>query len=148
MDPLPIASLITTACNGLVTAAVTDSWEGVRHKVATWFGRGSVDGKTLEKLGATYAEITSAPPGELERIRRDLAREWVGRFKDLIADHPDAGVELEALVGDISPIDVSGLDHSAVAGGDMVAYADHSSAAVNVANAPINVGPTTPGTAR
>jgi len=62
---------------------VTDSWESVRHRVARWFGRGTADRKTLEKLDATHAEIPSAKPDELERMQQDLAREWAGRFKDL-----------------------------------------------------------------
>lgn len=145
---MTIASLITTACNGLVTAAVTDSWEGVRHKVAEWFGRGTLDHKTLERLDVTYAEIAAAAPSELERIQQDLAREWAGRFKDLVADHANAAVDLEVLVREIIPSGASARENSAAAGRDIIAHAEHGSAAVNVANAAITVGPTIPGPAR
>jgi len=94
-------ALAVLAGNSLVTAVVTDAWEGVRHKVAAWFGRGEPDPKTLGRLDRTHAELAAAPPGEVERVRQDLAREWAGRFKDLIADYPDAAGELDGLVRQI-----------------------------------------------
>ncbi len=142
-----MAALITAACNGLVTAAVTDSWESVRHKVASWFGRGRPDAKTLDRLEATRAEIAAASPGQLEQVRRDLALEWTGRFKDLIADHPDAADDLDGLVRQIQAVTVTATGHSAAAGRDMNVSASSRGVAAGVIHGDVSTGPTKPGPA-
>jgi hypothetical protein len=129
MDPVTLASLIAAACNGLVAAAVTDSWEEVRRKVASWFGRGQADSKALARLDATRTEIASAGPAERGRVQDDLAREWAGRFKDLIVEHPDAADDLSGLVGEIRAITVNAAGHSVAAGGDVTITADRGGVA-------------------
>jgi hypothetical protein len=146
MDPVTIASLVTAACSALVTAAVTDSWEDVRHKIASWFGRGKPDGKTLDRLEATHAEIAAAGPDELERVQQELAQQWAGRFKDLIADHPDAGDDLDGLVQEIETIAVTAVGHSVAAGRDVRIQADRGAVAAGVIHGDVSTArPTSPG---
>lgn len=147
MDPVTVASLITAACNALVTAAVTDSWEEVRRRVASWFGRGEPDRRVLDRLDATRAEITAAGPGGREQVRGDLAREWAGRFKDLIADHPDAAGELGGLVAAIGAVAVQAVGHSVAAGQDVHVSADGGAVAAGVIHGDVTTGPTRPGPA-
>src|ERR1022692_252652 len=113
------AALATLAGDALVTAAVTDAWEGFRHRVARLFGRGEPDKSAENRLDATRDQLTAAAPAELEAVRTKLAGQWDVRFADLLADYPDAATELEALVRQISPGAMSASDHSAVAGRDM-----------------------------
>lgn len=142
---LDAATLAALAGNTLVTATVTDAWEGFRHQVARLFGRSEPDAPAENRLDATRNQLAAASPMELESVRARLAGQWEVRFADLLADHPDAAVELEALVREISPGAVSAGINSAAAGHDMTAHAEHGSAAMNVANAPVTVGPTSPG---
>jgi Tetratricopeptide repeat len=131
---------ITAACDALITAAVTEPWANVRRKVASWFGRGQPDRKTLERLDRTRADIAAAPAREAERVRNELAREWAGRFKDLIADHPDAAAELDGLVKDMRAVVAS--DHSVAAGGDVTSTADRGSVAAAVIHGDVHTGTT------
>jgi len=142
------AALAALAGNALVTAAVTDAWEEFKHRIARLFGRGEPDRSAENRLDATRDQLTAAAPAELEAVRAKLAGQWEVRFADLLADYPDAAADLEALAREISLGAVSASDQSAAAGRDMIAHAEHGSAAVNVANAPITVGPTIPGPAK
>ena len=101
MDITAIEALAATASTALVTAAATDAFEGVRHRVARMFGRGQSDPKIEERLVATSEQLARAAPAELERKQAALAAQWQTRFADLLADYPDAEVELRALVEDL-----------------------------------------------
>jgi len=144
---MDIGALAALAGNSLVTAVVTDAWEGVRHKIATWFGRGKPDPKTLERLDRTHAELTAAAPADLGRMRQDLGREWAGRFKDLIADYPDAAGELDGLVQQIQASTAVALDHGVAAGRDVTITASTSGVAAGVVHGNVRTGPTRPGPA-
>ena len=52
-----VAALAAVAGNALVLAMVTDGWEGVRRKVARFFGRGQPDPKIELRLDATGAQL-------------------------------------------------------------------------------------------
>lgn len=142
---MDIAALAALAGNAVVTAVVTDAWNSVRDKIACWFGRGKPDPKALERLGRTHAELASAAPGELTRMQQDLAREWAGRFKDLIGDYPDAANELEDLVNDIRASTGTASDHAVTAGRDAKITASSSAVASGVIDGNVTTGPTRPG---
>jgi hypothetical protein len=130
---MDVATLAALAGNTLVTAAVTDAWEDVRHKVARLFGRGKADPKIERKLDDTWRQLDAAQPtGELEQVQADLARDWTVRLKDLLADYPDAEAELTALVEEIKPAIGAAADHSVAAGRDLNVSADHGSVAGGV----------------
>jgi hypothetical protein len=130
----------------LVQAMVTDGWEGVRHKIARLFGRGQPDMAIERRLDATRDQLTAASPGELETVQAALAAQWEIRFADLLADHPDAGAELAALVREIRPTGTAS-DHGVAAGGNVTATAHDQGVAANVIHGDVHQGPTRPGQA-
>ena len=142
---MDVSVLAALAGNSLVTAVVTDAWEGVCHKIAAWFGRGKADPKTLERLDRTRAVLAAAAPGEVERVGQELSREWAGRFKDLIADYPDAAGELEGLVQEIQASSAAASGHGVAAGQDMTITASTGGVAAGVVHGNVSTGPTRPG---
>jgi hypothetical protein len=139
-----VVALAAMAAAALVQAMVTDGWEGVRHKVARLFGRGQPDLAIERRMDATRDQLTAASPGDLEKLQAALAAQWETRFADLLADHPDAGPELAALVKEIRPT-VTASDHSVAAGGDVTATAQGGGVAANVLHGDVYQGPTRPG---
>jgi|KBSMisStandDraft_5_1062788.scaffolds.fasta_scaffold304292_2 hypothetical protein len=144
MDPGTLAAIAQTASNALVTAAVTDTWEDLRHKIARWFGRGQPDQQIERRLDATRDQLMAAVPGELEAAQAALAGQWATRFADLLADYPDAGAELDELINDLKTRVVA-AGHSAAAARDMIADADRGGFAANVVHGDVTVGPMSPG---
>jgi hypothetical protein len=136
------AALAVLAGNALVQAMVTDGWEGVRHKVASLFGRGTPDPRIEQRLDTSRAELEAAPPPEADQVRSALAAQWQTRFADLLTDFPDTEPELAALVTQITT-----SDHSVTAGGDVKVSADRGGLAAVVIHGNVNVGPTKPGSA-
>jgi hypothetical protein len=144
---MDVAALTALAGNAVVTAAVTDAWEGVRHKIARLFGRGEPDPQIERRLDATHQALEGIAPTELEQAQADHARDWQARFSDLLAENPDAAGELDALIREISVNAPSAGNYSVVAGRDVIAKADRGGAAANVAYGPVTGGPTMPGPA-
>ncbi len=143
---MDISSLATLAGNTLVAVAVTDAWEDVRQKIARLFGRGQPDPGSERKLDATRQQLDTARPAELERVRADLSHEWAVRFKDLLADHPDAGPELAMLVEEIKPVIATAAEGSVAAARDVNVTADHGSLAAGVIQGDVTLpGPRAPG---
>lgn len=145
---MDIATLVPLAGNALVTAAVTDAWEDVRHKIACLFGRGEADPKIEPKLDDTWRQLSTARSmGELQRVQAELARDWTVRLKDLLADYPAAEAELATLVEEIRPV-VAAADHSVVSARDTNVSADHGSVAAAVLHGDVTPpGPSGPGSA-
>ena len=139
-----VVALAAMAAAALVQAMVTDGWEGVRHRVTRLFGRGQPDVAIERRLDATRDQLSAATPGDLEKVQAALAAQWETRFADLLADHPDAGAELAALVNDIKP-GVTAADHSVAAGGNVTATATSGGVAANVIHGDVRTGPTRPG---
>lgn len=144
---MDIAALAALAGNTLVSVAVTDAWEDLRHKIARLFGRGQPDPAIERRLEETRQQLAGASAAQVGLVRADVAGQWKTRFADLLADNPDAALELDALVREISANLPAAADHSAAAGRDMIARADHGGAAANVVHGSISVAPTMPGPA-
>jgi hypothetical protein len=142
---MDIAALVPLAGNALVAAAVTDGWEDVRRKFARWFGRGQPDPQLERRLDATRRQLTAVSPCDLVQAQAAEATAWQTRFADMLTDHPEAAGDLDALVREIAASIPVAADHSGAAGRDMIAWADHGSAAANVVHGNIAVGPTKPG---
>ena len=137
---MDVATLAALAGSTLVTAAVTDTWEDVRYKVARPFGRGKADPKIEQKLNDTWRQLDAARPmGELEQVQADLARDWTVRLKDLLADYPDAEAELTALVEEIKPAIGAAADHSVAAARDVNVSADHGGVAGGVIDGDVTI---------
>lgn len=101
---MDVDALAALAGNTLVTAAVTDGFETVRHKVARLFGRGKPEAAIERRLGATRRQLTAASPGELENVRNAQAGQWQTRFANLLADHPDVAAELTVLIAELQSV--------------------------------------------
>src|ERR1700684_2854061 len=139
-----VVALAAMAAAALVQAMVTDGWEGVRHKVARLFGRGQPDVAIERRLDATRDQLTGATPGDVETVQAALATQWETRFADLLADHPDAGPELAALVQEIKPA-VSDADYAVGARGEVSATALGGGVTANVLHGDVHQAPTRPG---
>jgi hypothetical protein len=97
---MDIDALAALAANTIVATAVTDAFEGLRTKVARVFGRDKPDPGTQRRLDATRQQLATTTPGELEGARATQAGQWETRFADLLADHPEAAGELQALLAE------------------------------------------------
>ena len=143
---MDVTALAALASNALVTAAVTDMWEDVRHKIAAIFGRGEADSQTEERFGATRGALEAATSSSaVERVRAEQAALWAARLTVLLEDHPDAAEELDALVAEIRASAALGSDHSVAAGRDMNVMADRGGVAAGVIHGDVTAGPTWPG---
>lgn len=145
---MDVATLAALASNAVVTAAVTDVWEDVRHKIARLFGRGQPDPQIERRLDTTREQLATADPAKLERVRAVQAAQWTTRFGDLLADQPEAEVELRGLVAEIQAIvPVAATDHAVAAGRDVTVHADRGGVAAGVIHGDVTPGPTMPGPA-
>jgi hypothetical protein len=76
----------------------------VRAKVAGIFGRDSSGPRIQRRLDETRQQLAAAAaPGELEKAQATQARQWQTRIADLLADHPEAAGELQALIAELRP---------------------------------------------
>jgi hypothetical protein len=98
MDVTDLASL---AANTVVAAAVTDTFEGVRDRVARLFGRGKPDPAAKRRLDMTRVELSNVSGADVERVRAVQQNQWQVRFADLLDAHPAAAEELAQLATEI-----------------------------------------------
>jgi hypothetical protein len=111
-------ALIALAAAGgtaVVQAAGTDAWEGLRGRVARWFGRGDVEVERaeLERLDRSASELSAADEGETDRIGARQEAAWQARFETLLerlpeAERAQAATELEDLIDQSAPGPVVG----------------------------------------
>lgn len=97
---MDVDALAALAGNTLVSAVVSDTFEQVRQKLARMFGHGKPDAGIESRLDVTRQQLSAAAPEERERLRTRLAGQWQTRFADLLADHPEAAAELQALLAE------------------------------------------------
>jgi hypothetical protein len=98
------AALAARAATALVQAMGTDDWDGVRDEVARLFGRGRPNRPIERRLADTRHQLASASsPVDAERVKAEVTGQWLTRFADLLAEHPEAGTELSALVEQLKP---------------------------------------------
>jgi len=98
-----LATLASTGGTALVTAMVTDGWEGVKARFARLFGRG--DGKQTEaaagRLEQSRAVLAGLSGPDLDRARAEQEIVWRTRLGDLLQQAPAAEQELRALVAEV-----------------------------------------------
>jgi hypothetical protein len=97
---MDIDALAALAANTIVATAVTDTFEGLRAKVAQIFGRDKPDPVAERRLDATRQQLAAAAPDALESAKATQARQWETRFADLLTDRPEAAAELQALLAE------------------------------------------------
>lgn len=115
---MDLDALAALAGNTLVTAAVTDAFETVRHKVARLFGGGKPEAGVERRLDATRHRLTVAARGELDNVRIAQAGQWQTRFADLLEDHPEFAAELSAIVAELQSVvrDAGGAVRNTITG--------------------------------
>ena len=98
-----LAALASTGGTAVVTAMVTDSWEGIKARFARLLGRG--DAKETEAVAArleqSRAVLVSASGAGLERVRTEQEIAWRTRLEDLLEHDPGAENELRTLAAEV-----------------------------------------------
>jgi len=97
-----LAALAAAGGNALVSAMVTDGWEGVRARFARLLGRG--DPKATDEAAARLEDSRAVLAGQsgadLERAQAELEIAWRTRLADLLESHPEVEDELRAVVAE------------------------------------------------
>jgi hypothetical protein len=119
-----LVALASTGGNALVTAMVTDGWEGMRTRIARLFGRGEKKETeaTLERLDQSRAMLAGLAGAKLARVRAEQEIVWRTRVGDLLERDPAVADELGVLVAQIHAQSigsagrveqhVTGIDHA------------------------------------
>lgn len=98
MDVTALASL---AANTVVATAVTDTFEGVRDRVARLFGHGKPDPATERRLEKTRAELSAVTGTDTARVEAVQQVQWRVRFMDLCETYPEAVAALSQLMAEL-----------------------------------------------
>lgn len=101
-----LTALASSGGTALVTAMVTDGWEGVRARFARLFGRGDAGqaeaaAGRLEQSRAVLAGLSGL---DLERARAEQEVIWRTRLGDLLEQDPAAEPELRALIVEVQAL--------------------------------------------
>ena len=98
-----LTALASTGGTALVTAMVTDTWEGVKARCARLFGRGDAnqDAAAAGRLEQSRAVLAGLSGPALERARAEQEVVWRTRLGDLLEQDPSAEQELRTLVAEV-----------------------------------------------
>jgi hypothetical protein len=100
-----LASLASMAGSALVSAMVTDGWEGVRARLVRVLGRGD---RAAEERAAAQLEQSRAAlavsGAAVEQVRAEQEIVWRTRLADLLERDPGAEQELRAVVSDLQAL--------------------------------------------
>jgi len=98
-----LGALAATGSTALVTAMVTDGWEGLRARFAHLLGRGGAEESEIAaaRLEQSRMALVASSGAELERVRADQEIVWRTRLVDLLEREPGAEEELRALVAEV-----------------------------------------------
>lgn len=98
-----LATLASTGGTALVTAMVTDSWEGVRARFARVIGRGrQVEIEAAEvRLEQSRAALKGLTGSALERAQAEQEIVWRTRLSEILEQDPGVGDKLRALIAEV-----------------------------------------------
>jgi hypothetical protein len=98
-----LTALASAGGTALVTAMVTDSWEGAKARFARLLGRG--DAAKAEaaviRLEQSRAALAHVPSSDLEQVRAEQEVVWRTRLEDLLEQEPGVEQELRTLVAEV-----------------------------------------------
>ncbi|MEZ0094025.1 hypothetical protein [Streptacidiphilus sp. EB129] len=99
MDP-EVAALVAGAGTTMVGLVATDAWQGFRNGMVALWRRAHPDraDAVAGELDAAREELLAADPDERPELGAELASEWQGRTRRLLAAHPEAAEDLRALL--------------------------------------------------
>ena len=101
-----LTALASTGGTALVTAMVTDGWEGSKARFARLFGRG--DAKQTEdaagRLEQSRAVLAGLSGPGLERARTEQEIAWRTRLGDLLEQDPGAETGVAGLVAEVQAL--------------------------------------------
>lgn len=117
-----LISLTSIGGSALVSAMVTDGWEGVRGRVARLLGRGDAAG---ERRAATQLEqsrvvLTGSGGAAADEARAEQEIIWRARLVDLLERDPSAEQDVRTMVAEVQALvttSVGRVDQHAVAFG-------------------------------
>jgi hypothetical protein len=98
-----LTALASAGGTALVTAMVTDGWEGAKARFGRLFGRGDAAKAeaAVGRLEQSRAALARVPGPELERVRAEQEVVWRTRLEDLLEQDPGVEPELRALVAEL-----------------------------------------------
>jgi hypothetical protein len=104
VDP-EITGLAGTAATTLVTLLTTEGWQRAKEQFASLWRR--VQPERAEavagELEATHDDLLMAQGDSDSRAEAELATEWQGRIRRLLAAHPEAASHLRVLLAELTP---------------------------------------------
>ncbi|CAL9675481.1 hypothetical protein SUDANB105_07849 [Streptomyces sp. enrichment culture] len=111
MLPEALTALAAAGGAAVVQAAGSDAWEGLRGRLAWWFGRGDAvrERGELERLELSAADLAAAETGNAERVRTRQEAVWQTRIEALLEGLGDdeqraqAAAELQQLLDQTAP---------------------------------------------
>jgi hypothetical protein len=108
-----LTALASTGGSALVTAMVTDGWEGVKSRFARLFGRG--DAKKTEAAAVNMEQsrvvLAGLSGSALERTRDEQEIVWRTRLGDLLEQDPSVEQELRTLVAEVQAQVIGSAGH-------------------------------------
>lgn len=126
VDP-EVALLTQGAGATLVTLMATDAWQAAREGITRLWRRVQPDrAETVAgELAVDREDVLAARAAEDEEALGELRAQWQGRFRRLIAAHPEAVGELRRLLDELAPADgaaSSTISQQATASGQSRVY--------------------------
>ncbi|MER5359746.1 hypothetical protein [Streptomyces sp. NPDC002785] len=113
MLPEALTALAAAGGTTVVQAAGSDAWEGLRSRLARWFGRGDTarERGELERLDRSAAELAAAGTAGTDAAERARTRQetaWATRIEALLEDIGDeqrdrVAAELQQLLEEAAP---------------------------------------------
>lgn len=138
-----LLALASAGGGAVVAAAGTDAWQGFRHAMARWLGRGDTptEERELRRLDETAAALEAAGPEETERLRVRQEAAWQTRIELVLenlaeVERERAAQELRALLPTPAP-PPGGM----TVGRDAHFHAEGGSVAAGVVNGGVNMNP-------
>ncbi|MDT9695679.1 hypothetical protein [Streptomyces sp. P17] len=93
-----LVALAAAGGTAVVQAAGTDAWEGLRARLARWFGRGNAESESreLERLDRSAADLLAVEGGEAAQVRARQEAGWQARIETLLESLADSERERAA----------------------------------------------------
>jgi hypothetical protein len=97
-----LTALASAGGTALVTAMVTDGWEGIRARFARLIGRGPLPGVDTvgARLDQSQAVLEGLTGSDLERVRAEQEIVWRTWLSDLLEQDPSVEAELRDLIAE------------------------------------------------